>query len=69
MRRCPTKAERLLWNRLKGVREDGLRFRREHQIFPYIADIACTETMLIVEVDGVDHHWRIAEDLERTREL
>ncbi|MEO0467365.1 MAG: endonuclease domain-containing protein [Pseudomonadota bacterium] len=33
----------------------GFKFRRQVPIGPYIADFACLEAMLVVEVDGESH--------------
>ncbi len=55
MRRGPTDAERRLWLRLRDGRLDGLKFRRQAPIGPYIADFACFEARLVVEVDGGQH--------------
>ena len=54
MRREPTRGERILWTRLRG-RQFGVRFRRQEPIGPFIADFACIERRLVVEVDGVTH--------------
>jgi very-short-patch-repair endonuclease len=48
-------AERRLWSRLRLKQLDGFRFRRQHTTGPYIADFACIEAMLIVELDGAQH--------------
>lgn len=32
------------------------RFRRQHPIGPYIADFACIERTLVVEIDGGQHN-------------
>ena len=34
-------AERMLWTCLRSRRLQGLRFRRQHRIGPYIADFVC----------------------------
>ena len=47
--------ERRLWQRLRKRQVLGWKFRRQHPIGPYFADVACIEAGLIVEVDG-DHH-------------
>jgi very-short-patch-repair endonuclease len=53
-RRVLTSAEQLLW---QALRRDalGVRFRRQHPVPPFIADFACTEARLIVELDGSQH--------------
>jgi primosomal protein N' (replication factor Y) len=49
-----TEAEARLWAALR--REAlGVRFRRQHPVPPYVADFACVEALLIVEVDGGQH--------------
>jgi very-short-patch-repair endonuclease len=48
-------AERRLWQRLRGARIDGHRFRRQHPVGPYIADFACDRLRLILEIDGGIH--------------
>jgi very-short-patch-repair endonuclease len=48
-------AERRLWSRLRLKQLGGFRFRRQHTIGPFIADFACVEAMLVVELDGAQH--------------
>jgi very-short-patch-repair endonuclease len=55
LRRDMTDVERILWARLRRKQLDGYRFRRQAPIGPYIADFACLDEMLIVEVDGGQH--------------
>jgi len=55
LRAIPTDVEQRLWRRLKDRQVDGWRFRRQHPIVPYVADFACVEARLIVEVDGGQH--------------
>ena len=47
--------ERLLWSELRGSQLDGLRFRRQHPMGPYVFDFFCGATHLAVEVDGCAH--------------
>ena len=54
LRRKLTNAETILWSQLRdGIGE--MRFRRQHPIGPYIADFACIQARLVVEVDGSTH--------------
>ena len=66
----PTDAERVLWEYLR--REQlGYKFRRQQVIDNYIADFACLESKLIIELDG-DYHLtaeQILKDRERTERL
>lgn len=50
-----TDAERKLWFALKDRRLQGLKFRRQVPIGPYIADFLCFDLRLVVEVDGGQH--------------
>lgn len=55
MRKEMTEAERRLWNQLRAHRLMGLGFRRQFPVAGYIADFACPEHKLVVEVDGTQH--------------
>jgi very-short-patch-repair endonuclease len=55
MRRNPTEPEKRLWRNLSNRQLDGLKFRRQEVIGPYIADFMCPSCALIVEVDGDAH--------------
>jgi len=65
LRRNATIPERMLWNRLRGGRLGGLKFRRQQPIGPYIVDFFCHEVGLVVEVDGRSHDERGKEDSQR----
>lgn len=69
MRREPTKAERILWQRLRRRQLGDYKFRRQHPIGNYIVDFYCAETKLIVEVDGDVHAYQKEKDTERTAVL
>src|SRR5271157_868586 len=55
LRKRMTEAEKVLWNKLKNRKLDGLKFRRQHPIHYYVADFYCHEKKLIIEVDGDIH--------------
>ena len=55
IRREPTPAERKLWSRLCAGRLEGIHFRRQEIIEPYIFDFYCHQTALVIEVDGDIH--------------
>ena len=67
LRRELTDAERKLWSFLRAGQLDGLKFRRQHPIPPYIADFCCIEKKLIVELDGSQHTEQT--DMSRARAL
>ena len=63
LRNNSTKAERLLWLRLRQYRP---RFTRQLVIGRYIVDLACREAKVAVEVDGGQHATAIPCDSTRT---
>ena len=69
LRRRATSAEQVLWNELRGRRLDGLKFRRQHPLGPFIVDFCCVEHRLIVELDGDVHDSQRDYDDARTKYL
>jgi very-short-patch-repair endonuclease len=63
LRREATPQERILWRLLSRYRP---KFTRQLSIPPYIADLACRQTRLIVEIDG-SQHIENEDDADRTR--
>ena len=67
-----TKAEACLWKYiLKAKQLKGYQFRRQRPVLNYIADFICMELMLIIEVDGITHHWEetIVKDKKKQSDL
>ncbi|RMH31531.1 MAG: endonuclease domain-containing protein [Planctomycetota bacterium] len=64
MRQEMSLPEVLLWREIKNKKLEGLRFRRQHPLGPWIADFYCHDHALVVEVDGRSHS---RERLERDR--
>lgn len=69
-RNNPTEAEKLLWVYLSN-KQLGFRFRRQHIIGRYIADFACLEKTLVIELDGGYHSLpeQQISDEQRTADL
>lgn len=55
LRGSMTRAEIILWSRLRSKKIDGYKFRRQQPILDYIVDFYCDELKLIIEVDGEIH--------------
>jgi very-short-patch-repair endonuclease len=55
LRRTQPATERFLWKLLRDRRLDGLKFRRQFPIGPYVVDFVCLSRRLIVEADGPFH--------------
>ena len=67
LRKRNTKAEKLLWDELRGRKCNGLKFRRQHPILYYIADFYCHEERLIIEVDGEIHDQKDQMEYDNNR--
>lgn len=69
LRHSQTDAENLLWPKLRFIRSNGIRFRRQHPVGHYIVDFICLEKRLIIEVDGGQHAENEEQDSKRTKWL
>ena len=54
LRKNMTEAEKIVWERLCN-KQLGVRIRRQHPIYKYIADYYCHELKLVIEIDGGIH--------------
>jgi very-short-patch-repair endonuclease len=64
LRRASTDAENRLWYYLRSRRLDGAKFVRQEIIGPHIADFACRDLRLAIELDGGQHNEAV--DAPRT---
>ena len=69
LRKNSTEAERCSWSRLRGRRLDGVKFRRQQVLGPYVVDFLCLEPKVVIEVDGGQHAEQVSNDLQRTEYL
>ncbi len=68
LRRNSTEAEKLLWELLRNRRFAAFKFRRQVPVGPFVADFACFDAMLIIELDG-SQHFESQRDAARDSEL
>ena len=66
LRRELSPPEIILWQWLRE-RPEGLKFRRQHPIGPYVLDFYCASVRLTVEIDGSFHDGaaQVAHDERR----
>jgi very-short-patch-repair endonuclease len=69
LRKNTTPAEKILWEKLRHNRLNGLQFRRQQVINPYIVDLYCHAKALVIEVDGDIHDLQADYDAERSSYL
>ena len=55
LRQNLTDAERVIWYGLRAHRLDGIGFRRQTPIGPYIVDFVSHSAKLVIEIDGGQH--------------
>ena len=66
LRRNLAPAERKLWGRLRNHQLNGLGFRRQHALGPFIVDFCCPERKVIIDVDGDSLASQVEYDKART---
>ena len=71
LQRNLTDAERIIWYGVRAHRLNGVGFRRQAPIGPYVVDFVSHAAKLIVEIDGGQHFENEQEkrDARRTRFL
>ena len=67
LRNESTKAEQMLWAKLKNGNLLNFKFRRQHGIGRYIADFYCPKLRLVIELDGDSHISEDAIEYDRIR--
>jgi very-short-patch-repair endonuclease len=55
LRKNMTKAELVLWSKLKDRKKFRSKFRRQHPVYSFIVDFYCHEYKLVIEIDGDIH--------------
>jgi very-short-patch-repair endonuclease len=68
LRKNSTLSERILWKELRGNGLDGMHFRRQHPIGPFIVDFCCVPVQLVVEIDGYIHTTAFRAERDAVRE-
>jgi len=77
LRRASTRAERMLWEEIRGRKFLGLKFYRQYPLFVdtsgqetfFVADFYCHEQKLVIELDGGIHNYQNRQDLKRTEAI
>ena len=71
LRNEATAAERRLWAGIRREQIEGFKFRRQVVLGDFIADFACLEARLLIEIDGATHstHEELARDRKRSAKL
>jgi len=67
LRREKTKAEKILWEKLRN-KNLGVRFRRQHPVDMFILDFYAPEIELAIELDGSIHKMKENKEYDKERE-
>ena len=63
-----TKAEVVLWSKLKNRQLGGERFLRQYSVDQYVLDFYCPRLRLAIEADGDSHFATGAREYDKQRE-
>ena len=69
LRKNPTKAEELLWHRLRNNQIEGVHFRRQHPFNKYVPDFYAHSVKLVIELDGSIHEEKSVKFTDQDREM
>lgn len=68
LRHRMTKAETILWSRLRRRQVAGIKFRRQYGVYRFVLDFYCPELKLAIEVDGPIHDSLEAQAYDKMRQ-
>ncbi len=68
LRKNMTDAEKIVWERL-CKNQLGIRIRRQHPIYKYIAYYYCHELKLVIEIDGGIHLSKENREYDISRDI
>jgi very-short-patch-repair endonuclease len=67
LRRNQTDAEQRLWRGLRSRQLINVKFRRQHPIGRYVADLCAPGHKIVVELDGGHHALQTEKDEKRSK--
>ena len=68
LRREMTVTEKMIWEKVSN-KQVGVRIRRQHPIWKFIADFYCHEVRLVIEIDGGIHLRSENKEYDISREI
>ena len=68
LRRDMTATEKIIWDRV-CKNQLGVRIRRQHPIWKFIADFYCHEVKLVIEIDGGIHLHSENKEYDISRDI
>ena len=68
LRKKSTETEKLLWERLRGRKFLGLKFRRQYSIGQFVLDFYCPEKRFAIELYGNIHNRKDVKNHDDNRD-
>jgi len=68
LRARATKAEKILWERIRMKQIKGIKFRRQYSIIGFVLDFYSPELRLAIEIDGGYHQKADQIDYDKARQ-
>ena len=68
LRKRSTKAEAVLWEKLRKRKLGGYKMRRQHPLGSYIADFYFPQRKLVIEIDGGIHDDATVKEYDEIRQ-
>jgi very-short-patch-repair endonuclease len=68
LRQDITKAEKILWDKLKNRQVVNCKFRRQYSVYKFVLDFYSSEVKLAIEIDGESHFKDGAAEYDRARQ-
>ncbi|MEH2297119.1 endonuclease domain-containing protein [Nostoc sp.] len=68
LRQNITKAEKLLWDKIRDRQLENCKFRRQYSVDKFVMDFYSSEFKLAIEIDGESHFQEGAAESDKARQ-
>jgi very-short-patch-repair endonuclease len=68
LRQNITKAEKLIWDKLRDRQLENCKFRRQYSVDKFVIDFYSSELRLAIEIDGESHFENGAVEYDKARQ-
>ncbi|MBW4597900.1 MAG: endonuclease domain-containing protein [Brasilonema angustatum HA4187-MV1] len=68
LRQNITKAEKLIWDKLRDRQLENCKFRRQYSVDKFVIDFYSPELRLAIEIDGGSHFENGAAEYDKARQ-
>jgi len=69
LRNHPTRAEAILWGKLRNNQMEGVHFRHQYPFNKYVPDFYAHSIKLVIELDGDIHEEKSVKFTDQDREM